>query len=86
MDLNQLYFDHQVLTMQACNAEAGDVRSLHETDARRIADRISSIQRRSGAPAATGWQLLAAVPGAALCSLMTAKGFKLPSPDTRGAA
>ncbi len=86
MDLNQLYFDHQVLIMRAGNAEPGDTRWLHETGARRVAGRISSIQRRSGAPAATGWERLAAVPGAALCSLMTAKGFKLPSIDTRGAA
>ena len=86
MDLNKLYFDHQILIMRACDAEPGDVRSVHETGARRIAGSIGSIQRRSGAPAANGWEALAALPGAALCSSMTAKGFKLQSNDPRGAA
>ncbi|KRA84378.1 hypothetical protein [Altererythrobacter sp. Root672] len=75
MDLNQLYYDHQVLLMQACGAGPGDARLSHETGARRIANRIGSIQRHSGAVAAIGWESLAALPGAALCSSLTAKAF-----------
>ncbi|MBT2134766.1 hypothetical protein KK137_10505 [Croceibacterium sp. LX-88] len=77
MDLNKLYFDHQVLLMQAGGASSGDARLSYETSARRIADRIGSIQRHSGAIAATGWESLAALPGAALCSSLTAKSFDM---------
>jgi hypothetical protein len=76
MDLNKLYFDHQVLVVRARHAAPGKARSSYETGARRVADSIGSIQRLSGAPAAMGWELLAALPGAALCSSLTAKEFK----------
>lgn len=79
MDLNRLYFDHQVLLMQARAAKAGDKRQGLETGARRIACRIGSIQRHSGASAAKSWEDLSALPGVALCSTLTAKGFDAPS-------
>jgi hypothetical protein len=77
MDLNQLYFDHQVLLIRAHGAGRGEARRRHETGARRIAGCIGSIQRGSGAPAAAAWLSQSARPGAALCAAATAQGFAL---------
>lgn len=73
MDLNRLYFDHQMLLLRARIAGAGQARQAHETAARRLAGRIGSFQRRSGAAAALGWETLALLPGAALCAALTAQ-------------
>jgi len=73
MDLNQLYFDHQLLLMKACQAGPGRARSGHEIGARRLARTISAWQRSSGAPAAEAWEQQAVLPGAALCAAWTAR-------------
>ena len=77
MDLNQLYYDHQMLLMRALRAAPGEARQMLETGARRLACHISSIQRRSGAAAAASWETLAALPGAAICASLTAKAHAL---------
>jgi hypothetical protein len=57
MDLNDLYFRHQLSMMQAHTAEGSDNRSRHCADARGIAGEISLFQRKAGAGAAAGWSL-----------------------------
>lgn len=59
MDLNQLYFDHQLLQMQADRTRRPDRRILHLRGAALIAGRIGCMQRASGAGAADGWSALA---------------------------
>ena len=66
MDLNQLYFDHQLLLIRAKGAASCVVRHEHEAGASRIARRIGRMQRRLGAAAASKWEELAAVEA---CSL-----------------
>ena len=60
MDLNQLYFDHQILMMKAQGARSCDGRRGHEAAASGIAGRIGRLQRSLGAPAAFDWQAQAA--------------------------
>ncbi len=60
MDLNQLYFDHQLLLMKAAGAASDSVRHEHEAVASRVAGRIGRTQRALGAPAAPVWEGLAA--------------------------
>ena len=73
MDLNKLYFDHQISLMQAARSPTGERRRDHQHSASRIADRIGSLQRDLGATAARGWELAAApdwpdgLPLAAVC-------------------
>ena len=55
LDLNQLYFDHQVSLIQAQGAATPEVRQGHESAALRIAKRIGSEQRRLGAGASCAW-------------------------------
>ena len=55
MDLNQLYFDHQIQLMQAQGAPTSAVRRGHESAAARIAERIGQRQVRLGAAAACAW-------------------------------
>lgn len=55
MDLNDLYFRHQLSMMRAHSANGGDSRSRHCADARGIAGEISLFQRQAGAAAAVGW-------------------------------
>lgn len=56
MDLNQAYFDHQVLLMKARAARSLDERRGHEAAASCIASDIGRVQRALGAPAAPAWQ------------------------------
>lgn len=58
MDLNQLYFDHQVLLIRADNASTR--RTQHESllDAGLIAARIGCRQHALGASAARSWDAL----------------------------
>ena len=55
MDLNQLYFDHQVLLMRADGAATPEARGDHEIAAARIAGSIGQRQVRLGAAAACAW-------------------------------
>lgn len=58
MDLNQLYFEHQLLLMRAtCGAQ----HEKHEVAASLIAGRIGCMQRALGAAAAPVWEGLAVV-------------------------
>jgi hypothetical protein len=61
MDLNQLYFDHQILSMRAEHSAHAAHRALHARRAAAMADRIGSFQRTLGARAATGWAAEGAV-------------------------
>ena len=60
MDLNQLYFDHQLLLMKAAGAASDRARHEHEAVASRVAGRIGRTQRALGAAAAPLWEALAA--------------------------
>ncbi len=55
MDLNELYFDHQISLMRADATDCGRLRLLHRNNALAIARRIACIQRASGAGAIRGW-------------------------------
>ena len=55
MDLNQLYFDHQISLMRAAGAGCDRLRLLHHNNALAIARRIACIHRDSGARAVGGW-------------------------------
>lgn len=68
MDLNQLYFDHQVLMMRAGRAVSCGARHEHEIDASHIAGRIGCMQRSMGAAAAPQWEALAKVVGGSLAA------------------
>jgi hypothetical protein len=61
VDLNQLYFDHQLLLMKASQATSVGARHEHEIDASHVAGRIGRMQRAIGAAAAPIWEALAAV-------------------------
>ncbi len=58
MDLNQLYFDHQLLLIRARLAASFGIRDAHEAKASQIALRIGRMQRRLGAAAAQTWERL----------------------------
>ena len=60
MDLNKLYFEHQIALMRACTAGSGEVRRDLQFDASLIAGRIGCMQRSLGAGAARSWETLAA--------------------------
>jgi hypothetical protein len=62
VDLNRLYFDHQILLMRAQGAGSPDGRRGHEAAASGLAAHISCIQRTLGAPAALAWHAPPAVP------------------------
>ncbi|MBO9574874.1 MAG: hypothetical protein J7494_03975 [Sphingobium sp.] len=55
MDLNELYFDHQISLMRADAADCGRLRLLHRNNALAIARRIVGIHRASGAGAVISW-------------------------------
>ena len=60
MDLNQLYFDHQLAVMRAGSTLSYELRRDRQLDASLIAGRIGSMQRALGADAARAWETLAA--------------------------
>lgn len=68
MDLNQLYFDHQLLLMQAQRARSESTKHDHEVGASLVAGRIGCMQRVLGATAAPVWEALAAVDGRSLAA------------------
>ena len=55
MDLNQLYFDHQIQLIRADCAATADARSGHQFAASQIAIRIGRRQMWLGAAAAGTW-------------------------------
>ena len=55
MDLNDLYFRHQLSLIRACAARNTSSHGQHRTDADGIAGQISRFQQRAGAGAASGW-------------------------------
>ena len=69
MDLNQLYFDHQLLLMRAARAPTDALRRNHEMAAVKVAGHVRTMQRTLGASAAGTWDAPAAVTecSAALC-------------------
>lgn len=66
VDLNQLYYDHQLLLMEASQATSAGARHEHETGASHVAGRIGCIQRAIGAAAAPIWEARAALEGCLL--------------------
>lgn len=60
MDLNELYFDHQIAVMRADGASSREFRRDRRFNASLIAGRIGCIQRALGADAAPVWEALAA--------------------------
>ena len=68
MDLNQLYFDHQITVMRAGKALSGEHRLDRQFEASLIAGRIGCMQRALGAGAARGWETLTASDGGDIAS------------------
>ncbi|WP_039096958.1 hypothetical protein [Croceibacterium mercuriale] len=62
MDLNQLYFDHQLMLIRADRAPSCASRNASRIDASLLAARIGTMQRGLKAAAALSWEGLAAVP------------------------
>jgi hypothetical protein len=56
VDLNKLYYDHQVLLMKVCQAPTWHGRSQHVARASHLAGCIGRVQRGLGAAAATAWE------------------------------
>ncbi len=56
MDLNQLYFRHQLLLMRASDASDEESSLRHEAKAAGIARNIGAFQADAGASAALYWQ------------------------------
>lgn len=56
MDLNQLYFDHQISLMRASAACDGRIRAALQDEAAGIAVRIERDLRQRGSPAAGRWE------------------------------
>lgn len=60
MNLNQLYFDHQLSLIRADAADGAGPEGGHRREAARIAGRIGERQSALGAPAADDWMRQAA--------------------------
>ena len=56
MDLNQLYFEHQILLMRAGHAACQRAGQMHRESARAIAVAIACLHRASGAAALQQWE------------------------------
>jgi hypothetical protein len=56
VDLNRLYFDHQLALIKADEAATAGTRRRHQGEAARIAACIGDRQRRLGAAAASTWE------------------------------
>lgn len=64
MDLNQLYFDHQLLVMKAARAPSALLGQCLQGAAGDVASRIGRVQRALGAAGAGEWEALVANDGA----------------------
>ena len=62
MDLNELYFEHQMLLMKAQRSPSSTGRRQYEITASGVAGRIGGVQRLLGAAAAPEWQARASAP------------------------
>jgi hypothetical protein len=58
MDLNRLYFDHQMQLIEAERASSESLHRMHTVAASALAGRIAGIQRALGAAAAPAWETL----------------------------
>jgi hypothetical protein len=67
VDLNRLYFDHQLSMIRAARSPTCDLRRGHTLHASQIAGRIGYAQRALGATAAPAWESLARPPFASDC-------------------
>ena len=56
MDLNRLYFDHQISLMRASLASDCVTRNLHDANARAIAREVAQHQKAAGAGGAARWE------------------------------
>lgn len=65
MDLNHLYFQHQLSLMRAASAPDCQARAGHHAEAHGLASRISRFQQGSKAGAAASWGTLS--PAGASC-------------------
>lgn len=61
MDLNKLYFDHQLLLMKVQRAPSWHSRTQHFVSASHVAARIGRVQRTLGAKAAGAWEVASAI-------------------------
>lgn len=55
MDLNRVYFQHQIAIMRASAAPNSRIRTLHRSRATAIGEKIANIQRKLGAGASVTW-------------------------------
>ncbi|MDE2596976.1 MAG: hypothetical protein KGL44_08870 [Sphingomonadales bacterium] len=62
MDLNKLYFHHQLAVMRADASIGHGERAHHEGFADVIADRIGGYQRKLGAAASVAWTVAQLAP------------------------
>jgi hypothetical protein len=60
VDLNQLYFQHQISSMRAAITEDGPMRMNLQNVADSLANQIEQFQLATGAGAAATWRLGAA--------------------------
>lgn len=60
MDLNRLYFDHQISLMRAAASPCANRRRHHRAQASATARSIEGIHRASGASALGEWEAKAA--------------------------
>lgn len=58
MDLNRLYFDHQLASSRAETADCDNSRETHSAEAAQLAEEIGKIQLSMGAAAAAAWTAL----------------------------
>jgi len=58
MDLNRLYFDHQMQLIEAERAPSERLQRMHTVAASAVAERIARVQRGLGAAAAPAWEAL----------------------------
>ncbi len=56
MDLNELFFRHQIALMRLADARTGPERECHEAEVDRFARRIATVQRNCGARGAKSMQ------------------------------
>ena len=56
LDLNQLYFDHQISVMRRAATDNAGLRRVHGNNAAIVAHRIARIHRASGAAALYDWE------------------------------
>jgi len=87
VDLNRLYFDHQLHLIQAQRAQSAESRQLYRQGASLLAGRIGCMQNALGADAAQGWARAASADndGTGLPPRLPVGPMRIPH-DWRGAA